>query len=151
MQVLTELKSMFSYSIVPIIVLLFLIIIIIIILKLINKIKLKKQVVIPNHKELIDIKKRYLLRIQELENNLSNNSISSRKAYQSLSNLIRTFIYEATNIKVQNYTLKEINTLNMPILSDLVTEYYDPEFSVISKGNIISSINKTKGVIEKWN
>ncbi len=151
MQVLTELKSMFSYSIVPIIVLLFLIIIIIIILKLINKIELKKQVVIPNHKELIDIKQRYLLRIQELENNLNNNSISSRKAYQSLSNLIRTFIYEATNIKVQNYTLKEINTLNMPILSDLVTEYYDPEFSVISKGNIISSINKTKGVIEKWN
>ena len=151
MQVLTELKSMFSYSIVPIIVLLFLIIIIIIILKLINKMELKKQVIIPNHKELIDIKKRYLLRIQELENNLNNNSISSRKAYQSLSNLIRTFIYEATNIKVQNYTLKEINTLNMPILSDLVTEYYDPEFSVISKGNIISSINKTKGVIEKWN
>jgi type IV secretory pathway VirB6-like protein len=151
MQVLTELKSMFSYSIVPIIVLLVLIIIIIIILKLINKIELKKQVVIPNHKELIDIKQRYLLRIQELENNLNNNSISSRKAYQSLSNLIRTFIYEATNIKVQNYTLKEINTLNMPILSDLVTEYYDPEFSVISKGNIISSINKTKGVIEKWN
>lgn len=151
MQIQTELKPMFSYSFIPILIIMIAIISIIIIPKLTKKKEIKKQIVIPNHKDLMEIKKRYLSKIQELENNFNNKKITNRKAYQELSNIIRNFIFEATNIKVQNYTLKEIEKINMPILYDLVSEYYDPEFSIISEGNIISSINKTKTVIERWN
>lgn len=151
MQIQTELKPMFSYSFIPILIIIIAIISIIIIPKLTKKKERKKQIVIPNHKDLMEIKKRYLFKIQELENNFNNKKITNRKAYQELSNIIRNFIFEATNIKVQNYTLKEIEKINMPILYELVSEYYDPEFSIISVGNIISSINKTKTVIEKWN
>lgn len=151
MQIQTELKPMFSYSFIPILIIMIAIISIIIIPKLTKKKEIKKQIVIPNHKDLMEIKKRYLFKIQELENNFNNKKITNRKAYQELSNIIRNFIFEATNIKVQNYTLKEIEKINMPILYDLVSEYYDPEFSIISEGNIISSINKTKTVIERWN
>lgn len=151
MQIQTELKPMFSYSFIPILIIMIVIISIIIIPKLTKKKEIKKQIVIPNHKDLMEIKKRYLSKIQELENNFNNKKITNRKAYQELSNIIRNFIFEATNIKVQNYTLKEIEKINMPILYDLVSEYYDPEFSIISEGNIISSINKTKTVIERWN
>lgn len=151
MQIQTELKPMFSYSFIPILIIIIAIISIIIIPKLTKKKEIKKQIVIPNHKDLMEIKKRYLFKIQELENNFNNKKITNRKAYQELSNIIRNFIFEATNIKVQNYTLKEIEKINMPILYELVSEYYDPEFSIISVGNIISSINKTKTVIEKWN
>ena len=63
----------------------------------------------------------------------------------------RSFIFETTNIKVQNYTLNDISKINMPTLYELVSEYYDPEFSRISKGNIINSIAKTREVIVKWN
>ena len=142
---------MFSYSFIPVFIIISLIVIIVIILKFIKKKELQQQIVIPNHRDMIEIKKRYLSKIQELENNLTAKKISSRKAYQDLSSIIRTFIFEATNIKVQNYTLKEIKMINMPVLFDLVSEYYDPEFSIISKGNIISSINKTRMVIERWN
>ena len=151
MQIQTELKPMFSYSFIPILIIIIAIISIIIIPKLTKKKEIKKQIVIPNHTDLMEIKKRYLFKIQELENNFNNKKITNRKAYQELSNIIRNFIFEATNIKVQNYTLKEIEKINMPILYELVSEYYDPEFSIISVGNIISSINKTKTVIEKWN
>lgn len=151
MQIQTELKPMFSYSFIPILIIMIVIISIIIIPKLTKKKEIKKQIVIPNHKDLMEIKKRYLSKIQELENNFNNKKITNRKAYQELSNIIRNFIFEATNIKVQNYTLKEIEKINMPILYNLVSEYYDPEFSIISEGNIISSINKTKTVIERWN
>ena len=151
MQIQTELKPMFSYSFIPILIIMIAIISIIIIPKLTKKKEIKKQIVIPNHKDLMEIKKRYLSKIQELENNFNNKKITNRKAYQELSNIIRNFIFEATNIKVQNYTLKEIEKISMPILYDLVSEYYDPEFSIISEGNIISSINKTKTVIERWN
>lgn len=151
MQIQTELKPMFSYSFIPILIIIIAIISIIIIPKLTKKKEIKKQIVIANHKDLMEIKKRYLFKIQELENNFNNKKITNRKAYQELSNIIRNYIFEATNIKVQNYTLKEIEKINMPILYELVSEYYDPEFSIISVGNIISSINKTKTVIEKWN
>ena len=52
---------------------------------------------------------------------------------------------------MQNYTLKEIENLNMPILYELIKEYYNPEFSKNIKGNILSSIEKTEKVIHKWN
>lgn len=151
MQVQTELKPMFSYSFIPILIIILLLILTIVIYKYIKKKEIQKQIVIPNHKDLMEIKRRYLLKIQELENNLNEKKISNRKSYQDLSSIIRNFIFEATNIKVQNYTLKEIKMINIPILYDLVNEYYDPEFSIISKGNIISSINKTRMVIERWN
>jgi len=112
---------------------------------------IEKTVVIPTHKEIDAIKKDYLLKIQKLLDDFNNNKISSRLAYQSLSLLIRHFIYEATNIKVQLFTLKDIEKVGMPVLYELVSEYYDPEFSKISKGNIVSSIEKTRKVIEKWN
>ena len=151
MQAQIELKPMFSYSFIPIIVIIILIVIILITLFIIKRKELKKLVQIPSNKEIINIKNKYLVLLQELENNINNNKITNRSAYQKLSSIIRNFIYETTNIKVQNYTLKEIKTINMPTLTELVSEYYDPEFSSISKGNIISSLNKTRMVIEKWN
>ena len=80
----------------------------------------------------------------------NNKVITERVAFQRLSSLIRNFIHETTNIKVQNYTLKEIKLVNMPVLYELVSEYYDPEFAVASDGNFIKSYNKTRMVIERW-
>ena len=151
MQVTTELRPLFSYSFIPIIFLLILIALTIFINKYLKKKEIQEKLIIPNPKDLLIIKRKYLAKINELLNNFHNKKITNRKAYQELSSLIRNFIYEATNIKVQNYTLKEISLLNMPILYQLVSEYYDPEFSKISKGNIIISIDKTRMVIEKWN
>lgn len=150
MQIPTELKPMFSYSILEIIVTIIIIIVLLFIKKHNSKKEIKPNIIIPAYKDLISIKKNYLLKLKELTNNLNSNNISSRKAYQHLSSLIRNFIYETTNIKVQNYTLKEIEMIGIPILYELVNEYYDPEFAKISKGNISSSINKTRMVIEKW-
>ncbi len=151
MQIQTNLKPMFSYS--PYII----IIIIIIIIATYTYIKEKRKkeipthIIIPNNKDITNIKKKYLKELQELNNNLQSNTITNRKAYQKLSNIIRNFIYEVTNIKTQNYTLKEIKKINIPILYELVNEYYNPEFAKISKGNITISIEKTRMVIEKWN
>ena len=151
MQVQTDIRPMFSYSFLIILFVIILIIIVFLIMRYLKKKEIKKDVIIPNHNELMNIKNKYLLKLDELEKKLKANGITSRRAYQELSSLIRNFIYEATNIKVTNYTLKEIGTLNMPVLYELVAEYYDPEFAVISKGNITASIDKTKVVIEKWN
>ena len=58
MQVQTELKPMFSYSFIPILIIILLLILTIVIYKYIKKKEIQKQVVIPNHKDLMEIKRR---------------------------------------------------------------------------------------------
>lgn len=151
MQVTIEVRNMFTYSTLPIILLL-----IFILSRIISYIKkrhnLKEITIIePSIKDKSSIKKIYLSKIEELKIKVINNKISNRKAYQELSKIIRVFIFEMTNIKVQFSTLSDIKNINMPTLYELVSEYYDPEFAKVSKGNIINSIEKTRKVIEKWN
>ena len=128
--------------------------ILIIIFKLYKPHKAKEKVVIkPNtlsYNDTLNIKKKYLLQLDNLVKEVNDNSINVRKAYQKLSKLIRNYIFETTGIKVQNYTLSEIEKVNMPSLYELVKEFYNPEFSISSSGNILESISKTRVVIEKW-
>ena len=150
MQIETELRDMFSYS--PILILPILLLIIILLVIILHKKKdIKKiKVVKLEQKNLNEIKSKYLYNIKLLINNLDNKKITNRTAYQNLSRLIRNCIFEVTNIKVQYYTLDDIKKLNIPILYELVEDYYDPEFQRYSNGNILKSINKTKKVIEEW-
>lgn len=153
MQEISELMPMFSYSLITI--LFFLILVIINIILLINPKKSNLHndiplVIEPPKNNKLTIKEKYLKEIELLKTQLQNNEISSRKAYQRLSMIIRKFIFEMTSLKVQNYTLEEIRKIKMPVLIDLVEEYYDPEFSANEKGNIESSIEKTREVISRW-
>lgn len=104
-----------------------------------------------NLRDKKEIQKKYLKKLDKLTKEVEEKKINSREAYQKLSAIIRYFVYEITNIKVQNYTLKEIKKINMPMLYELIEEYYKPEFAKYFLGNIVSSIDKTRKVIEKWN
>lgn len=155
MQTSVNLQDPFSYSIYIILIVAVLAIsifvyLIIALLKKklpIDEVQIKK--VEPKNVEYI--KQNYIKRLNEIEYKLKNNKISIRSAYQSMSMLIRYFVYEVTNIKVQNYTLRDIEKLNMPILYELIQEYYAPEFAEHSLGNIQVSLERTRKVIEKWN
>ena len=73
-----------------------------------------------------------------------------RGAYQRMSRCIRGFVHAATGIRVQNYTLYDIERLNMPELYYLVAEYYAPEFARKSDGDVRASLEKTRSLIERW-
>ena len=154
MQLTTELNEMFSYSFWPIlifsVIIIFLIIIFTLKAKKPNKQMVKINKVINSTVNLNKIKSDYLNKIDNLVKEVKEEKITNRAAYLELSKIIRKFVYKVTNIKVQNYTLKEIRKINIPILSELVLEYYQPEFSQNEKGNILKSIEKTREVIEKW-
>ncbi len=145
------LRPMFSYSFVPISLL---ILAIVILIYFIRKPKETQKnipkIVKPTTKNLFEIKNRYCKQIDILEQDFKNNKITKRKAYQKLSMLIRSFIFEVTQIKVQNYSLQEIKKVGIPSLSFLVEEYYHPEFAKESEIEINGSLNKTREVIETW-
>lgn len=102
-------------------------------------------------KDIAKIKLRYIEKLEKIKSSLYNKELTTREAYQRMSMCIRKFVYEVTGIKVQNYTLEDIRQLNMPVLEELIMEYYIPEFAIESIDNSVESIEKTKRAIEKWN
>ena len=158
MQTSVKLQDPFSYSIYPVLIILVLLVLltVYIIIKYRRKNKIPKNIEETkikeiDEKDIIKIKEKYLKKLQTVEEKLNSNKISVRHAYQMLSAIIRYFVFEVTNIKVQNYILREIEKLKMPALTELIEEYYAPEFAEYSLGNIKASIEKTRKVIEKWN
>ena len=151
MQITVKLRDMFSYSIYPIVIFLGLLFIAILVFFILTLSKKNKKAPAPIVKDKNAIKQKYLRKLEQLTILLQNKQISSRKGYQELSRYIRHFIFELTDIKVQNYSLEEIKQLNIPILYELVKGYYRPEFAQKSEGNIIEEIQKASEVIQKWN
>ncbi len=152
MQDPVSLQEPFTYSTTIIYALLIIIVVLIVSLfiKKREKKEIKQEVKLVHYPDLLTIKNEYLAKLNELSTKVNNNDISNRKAYLSLSKIIREFIYAATNINVLALSLSEVSKYNVPHLEELMKEYYIPEFSTISKGDINSSINKTKEVINKW-
>lgn len=159
METSVKLQEPFSYAVWPIIVVGMIaaaVLAYLIIEKLIAGSKKKRNTELPvvRQKSVVEvsaIKRKYIAELYKIENDLKNSKISIRTAYQKMSVCIRKFVYEVTGIKVQHYTLFDIKALNMPMLEDLIAEYYAPEFSEKSVGDVSASIEKTKRVIEKWN
>ncbi len=120
--------------------------------KLGDRLKKEKQIKIKRISEmsLEGKKKKYIGELIYIETDLMNKKITVRQAYHKMSMCIRMFVYEVTGIKVQKYTLSEIRSINIPHLTQLVREYYEPEFAYDSRADVRASIMRTRQVIEGW-
>ena len=156
MQTSINLQEPFTYSIIPLV---FLVIIIMILIYFLLKnrkiVTVEKEIVkeIPekNIKNIPVIKNKYLKQLDKINNEFKENLITLREAYQSISEVIRLFVFEVTDITTQNYTLTEIKKLDLPVIYELIEEYYEPEFASKSIGDFDASINKTRRIINEWN
>ena len=159
MQTSINLQEPFAYSIIPLLITMCLTLIETYYLIYSKKKKEKNRVdevkvkAIPerNIKNIPVIKEKYLNQLNTIEYRYTHNMIELRKAYQMISESIRLFVFEITDITTQNYSLAEIKKLNMPILYELIKEYYEPEFASKSVGDFEASINKARRVINEWN
>lgn len=159
MQTSINLQEPFTYSVIPLIVVIGLVVTMTCYLiyskRTKQKIKIEQEKVkaIPekNIKNIPVIKGKYLNELDSIEYKYANQMIELRKAYQLISEAIRLFVFEITDITTQNYSLAEIKKLNIPKLYELIEEYYEPEFASKSIGDFNSSINKARRVINEWN
>ena len=149
------LQDMYSYSPAALIILTILILIPIIafiVIAIIRKNENKPIEVKPAAvKDAATIKEKYNRLILEIINKYNAGELSDKDAYQRLSSVIRHFVYDMTGIKVQNYTLSEIASVNIPQLYYLIDECYEPEFSTEVKRNILETCEKARKVIVEWN
>lgn len=155
MPITVELQDMHSYSLImPAVVAVFVAVSIAIALAIIIK-RNKKEPARPNIEmpvaKRVNIKQKYYELLSDLEKKCRDNKISNRKAYQELSRITRHFVYEATGVKVHNYTLQEIERTNITSLHSVISECYVPEFAIDKDGDIYGSITRARKVIEEWN
>lgn len=154
MQTSVSLQEPYSFSIVPIIVLIIIASALVFVLLFLKKNQKEKSEVktIPqrNIKNIPAIKNKHLRELEAIEYQYKSNKIELRKAYQLISENIRLFVFEVTDITTQNYSLMEIKKLNIPNLYETIAEYYEPEFSKKPSGDFINSVNKAKDIIQKF-
>ncbi|MBR1815311.1 MAG: hypothetical protein IJ763_01280 [Lachnospiraceae bacterium] len=150
-----NLQDMYSYSPIALIVLTILILIPLIafiVITIIRKYENKPIEIKPVAiKDKAIIKDQYNRLILEIIEKYNAGEMSDKDAYQRLSSVIRHFVYDMTGIKVQNYTLSEIASVNIPQLYYLIDECYEPEFSTEIKRNILETCEKARKVIVEWN
>ena len=159
MQISIDLQEPYTYSIIPLIIVISLVLLesyyFIYLRNKNKKINIEennvKEIPDKNIKNIPVIKNKYLNQLDFIENKYTNNKIELRKAYQMISEAIRLFVFEITDITTHNYSLTEIKRLNIPNIYELIAEYYEPEFASKSIGDFNSSINKARRVINEWN
>ena len=155
MQTSVNLQEPYSFSIIPIIVLIIIASVLVFVLLFLKKNQKEKSEVkaIPqkNIKNIPAIKSKHLRELEAIEYQYKNNKLELRKAYQLISENVRLFVFEVTDITTQNYSLTEIKKLNIPNLYETIAEYYEPEFSKKPSGDFINSVNKARRIINEWN
>lgn len=100
---------------------------------------------------IASLKSKYIALLAGLTKRRSGDKLSDRKAFQELSKIVRDFVFEATGIQVQYYTLSEIQAAGLPKLYELIAACYVPEFALQNNSNVYEAINKARKVIEEWN
>ena len=159
MQVTVSLMKPFSYSLVYVWIIagiMLLPVLVFLIYKLIQYIKGRKNTPKKNNektfvkKDSSIVKKEYLEKLNELEAGYREKTIDERTLYIRLSSLVRGFVFEMTGIPVHTKTLSEIRNKEMPVLTELIEQYYTPEFARKSYSNPLEAIFNAKGIVEKW-
>lgn len=120
------------------------------VLPLFRRKKKAKTVTKPVIRNMDDAKPRYIGKLSILAGKYQSGACTTREAYLKMSDLIRSFVQEATGINALNMSLSDVRRMSMPALEKLMEEYYSPEFSSESKGDVLQSIDKTIKAIEAW-
>ncbi len=161
MQTSINLQNMYNYSVWPLVLvfLIFAIMTIGLIIVLIKKNKRQVAVKKPDVKKIPEkniknipvIKSKYIKQLNGIESKFKDKKIDLRKAYQEISETVRLFVFEVTDVTTQNYSLSEIKKANIPGLYELIEEYYEPEFAEKSVGDFDDAINKARRIVSEWN
>jgi len=106
----------------------------------------------PSH-SLSPVQEKYIGELKVLENKCDNKGFVIKEGYQTLSILFRNFVQEYTGMEVTNKTLSELKLINCPIIAELVSMYYEPEFARESfdEKDLKNAIKETRKAIKGWN
>ncbi|MBR3032656.1 MAG: hypothetical protein IKH92_06525 [Clostridiales bacterium] len=160
MQTSVDLQDPFSYSIVPIIIISAIILVSLIALITVLILRKKKNRPVKQKVEAAPVfrikskelaQREYLDKIAVLEQKYLAGQIDARSVHQELSAIVRMFVHDLTGINAQNFSLNELKAHNIYQISNLIEEFYAPEFAERSDKETTNSIQEAREVIIRWN
>ena len=154
MQTSVDLQDPFSYSIVPIVVISIIIAASVFLLRRKKKAPVKQKAVpapVFRLKSKEQAQREYLEKIAVVEQKYLAGQIDVRNTHQELSAIVRMFVHDLTGINAQNFSLNELKAHNIYQISNLIEEFYAPEFAERSEKEARSSIAQAREVIVRWN
>ena len=162
METTVNLRRLFVFSRLPIAItaavlgLLTLAIIFMFLYDLLKDLKRKEKAQVVQEKvfvkpDMTKLKAEYLALLDGIEAKFNEDTTAVRPAYEGMSRVVRDFVYRATGTEVDKFSLFEISQTEFGSLTELVGEYYQPEFDSISEGDVRASLAKSRRLVSEWN
>ena len=101
--------------------------------------------------DLADLKQKYQRLIDEIEQNHTAGKLSSRKAHQKLSHILRMFVVEINGHRVDTLTLRDLEKTRYKTLAAAIKQFYIPEFTAIEQGSVAEAAALARKTVAAWN
>ncbi len=96
------------------------------------------------------LKQKYLALIDDVEKKYATHEYTQRSSHQALSLLLRFFVYEAQNHRVDVMTLSDLRKTKYQTLAKAIEGLYVPEFRRHEQGDVAVAANEARGVVRSW-
>ena len=101
--------------------------------------------------DLTDLKQKYQRLIDEIEQNHAAGKLSSRKAHQRLSHVLRMFVVEINGHRVDTLTLRDLEKTRYKTLAAAIKQFYIPEFTAVEQGSVAEAAALARKTVAAWN
>ena len=101
--------------------------------------------------DLTDLKQKYQQLIDEIEQNHAAGKLSSRKAHQKLSHILRMFVVEINGHRVDTLTLRDLEKTRYKTLAAAIKQFYIPEFTAVEQGSVAEAVALARKTVAAWN
>ena len=101
--------------------------------------------------DLTDLKQKYQRLIDEIEQNHTAGKLSSRKANQKLSHVLRMFVVEINGHRVDTLTLRDLEKTRYKTLAAAIKQFYIPEFTAVEQGSVAEAAALARKTVAAWN
>ena len=101
--------------------------------------------------DLTDLKQKYQQLIDEIEQNHAAGKLSSRKAHQKLSHILRMFVVEINGHRVDTLTLRDLEKTRYKTLTAAIKQFYIPEFTAVEQGSVAEAAALARKTVAAWN
>ena len=101
--------------------------------------------------DLTDLKQKYQRLINEIEQNHAAGKLSSRKAHQKLSHVLRMFVVEINGHRVDTLTLRDLEKTRYKTLAAAIKQFYIPEFTAVEQGSVAEAAALARKTVAAWN
>lgn len=100
--------------------------------------------------DLAALKQKYIALIQDVEAQHQAGSVGLRKLHHQLSYLLRLFVYELKSVRLDTFTLEDLQKSRYKSVAETIERYYLPEFLEVEQGNAAEAIELAMRVINEW-